>query len=125
MAKNRIFYQDYLMDFEKDSNDYPVVSLKYIDNIDDCLDINYEYNLFDIQNSLIKRTISFQKLHDMLKKEVWNKLLNKVKNLDLVVIVDDIIIDNTEVCEMKDFYLKVYYWNLFQVNQNTYIYKTY
>ena len=31
---NKIFYQDFLMDFEKDKNDNPIVGLKYLGSRD-------------------------------------------------------------------------------------------
>lgn len=116
---NKILYQDFLMDFSKDENDNPIVDLQYIDSIEGFYPISVDYNLFDING--MNRFVSFQYLHNLLKKEDWNMLFKKCSKCDKVILVDDIKILNDEVFEMKKFYLKVYYLNLLKYNSSTYI----
>lgn len=120
---NKILYQDFLMDFSKDENDNPVVDLQYIDSIEGFYPISVDYNLFDLNG--MNRFVSFQYLHNLLKKEDWNMLLKKCSKCDKVLLVDDIKILNDEVFEMKKFYLKLYYLNLLKYNSSTYIYSLY
>ena len=117
----KIFYQDFLMNFDMDSNEFPKVKLKYIYNIDHYPDLNEPDNLFDCIDGK-NRVISFQILHDTLNEAEWENMLSKAKCVDMLIIIDDIKIENDEVADMKDFYLKVYYWNFSNLNSNTYIY---
>ncbi len=119
---DKVFYQDFLMDFPYDKNEYPLVDIKYVDNISHAQEYGQPYNLFDVAYGYY-RTISFQYLHDCLDKEKWFKIFECIAKLDGVILVDDIIVINDEVREMKEFYLKVYYWNLRQYNQNIYVYR--
>lgn len=121
---NKIFYQDFLMDFSKDDNDNPIVELKYLDSMEGFLPISTKYNLFDVVNGM-NRFISFQYLHNLLNKDEWDLLFKKCSKCDKVLLIDDIEILNNEVIEMKNFYLKVYYLNLLKYNSCTYIYSLY
>ena len=121
---NKIFYQDFLMDFSKDDNDNPIVKLKYLDSMEEFLPISTKYNLLDIVNGM-NRFISFQYLHNLLNKDEWDLLFEKCSKCDKVLLIDDIKILNNEVVEMKKFYLKVYYLNLLKYNPCTYIYSLY
>ncbi len=117
---NKYFYQDFLMEFPKDENDYPIVQLKYLDSKDDFFPLSVDYTLFDFDK--VKRYISFQQLHDTLDKIKWDVVLDKCSKCDVLLLIDDIKITNDELIEMKNFYLKVYYFNLLKYNKNTYIY---
>jgi len=109
------------MDFPYDSFGYPIIDIELINDVNSCADINDEYNLFDYSNG-VNRTISFQYLHDLVNEDLWQKLFTIVEKVNSVIIIDDIIIKNDEVKCMKDFYLKVYYYNLKKHNNKTYIY---
>ena len=124
LMPNKIFYQDFLMDFSKDDNDNPIVELKYLDSMEGFLPISTKYNLFDVVNGM-NRFISFQYLHNLLNKDEWDLLFKKCLKCDKVLLIDDIKILNNEVVEMKKFYLKVYYLNLLKYNSCTYIYSLY
>lgn len=119
---DKIFYQDFLMDFPYDENEYPIVEIRYVDDISHIQEYGQSYNLFDVEYGYY-RTISFQYLHDCLKVEKWSEIFNCVATLDGVILVDDIIVMNDEVKELKEFYLKTYYWNLKQHNPNIYVYQ--
>ncbi len=119
---DKVFYQDFLMDFPYDKNEYPLVDIKYVDNISHAQEYGQPYNLFDVAYGYY-RIISFQYLHNCLDKEKWLEIFERIAKLDGIILVDDIIVINDEVREMKEFYLKAYYWNLRQYNQNIYVYR--
>ncbi len=122
MQKNKYFYQDYLMDFPYDNNEFPLVTINYINTLEYAQEFDIPFNLFDLPGKYY-RYLSFQFLHDQKEKEKWEELFKQVKKLDGVIIVDDINIWNKEVYSMKEFYLKVYYWNIKQYNQNVFVFK--
>ncbi len=119
---NKIFYQDFLMNFPYDEHEFPKVDIEYTNDLFGAEQYGIPYNLFDIQNGY-NRYISFQLLHNATKISFWNKLFYDISSFDRIILIDDININNIEVNEMKDFYLKAYYWNLKQYNKNVYIYK--
>lgn len=118
---SKYFYQDYLMDFPYDDNEFPIVELKYIRDIKDVQKFNEPYNLFDFSYGY-KRYFNFSELHELEKESEWNDIFLKITKFESVIIVDDLPIKNNEVKDMKEFYLKVYYWNFLQHNHNVFIY---
>lgn len=115
------FYQDYLMNFPYDDNEFPIVELKYINDINNVQKFNEPYNLFDFSYGYI-RYFNFSELHELEKESEWNDIFLKITKFESVIIVDDLPIKNNEVKDMKEFYLKVYYWNFLQHNPNVFIY---
>lgn len=89
---NRIFYQDFLFrDLPLDENDNPKVQIIYLKEI-----------------SCLKHPLSFDKLLKMDKESEWEKLLDSIKNKD-VVIIDDVYLENQELYQYKKFYLASYF----------------
>lgn len=109
------------MDFPYDDNEFPVVDLKYINDINSAQKFNEPYNLFDFSFGY-KRYFNFSELHELEKESEWNDIFLKITKFESVIIVDDLPIKNDEVKSMKEFYLKVYYWNFLQHNSNVFIY---
>lgn len=111
------------MDFPYDKNENPITTIQYINDITFAQEFGEPYNLFDYSNGFY-RYISFQELHDTNDENKWRDILSSVSCLDGLILIDDIHVNNDEVKDMKNFYLKVYYWNLKQHNENVYVYKT-
>lgn len=118
---SKYFYQDFLMNFPYDDNEFPVIDLKYINDISNAQKYGEPYNLFDFSNGYV-RYFSFTELHELEKESDWNNIFSKILEFDSVIIIDDLKIKNIEVISMKEFYLKVYYWNFLQHNTNIFVY---
>lgn len=118
--KDKVFYQDFLMEIPTTNDEFPDVELQYVESLEGFSDILDEYNLFDCMLGKI-RTISFQRLHNMLAKNEWEHIFDLASKCDKVILIDDILIKNEEVRSIKEFYLKVYYLNLKKYNNNTYV----
>lgn len=96
MSKRRVFFQDFLFEeMPVDNQDNPLVKMKTIGKKDDtgCT------------------IISFEKMLRMNKEEEWVKLFNSIAGKQ-VLIKDDLALQNEEMKEYKDFYMKTYYYNL-------------
>lgn len=121
MKDKKVFYQDFLMDIPCEK-DYPIVKLKYIDSIYNYASFDEKDNLLDYIDGKI-RTISLGYLHNLLEEKEWHILYEMVKKLHKLIIVDDIFIINEEVKPIKDFYLKVYFYNL-NIYVDCYVFKS-
>lgn len=108
MQKNKLFFQDFLFnDMPVDDKDNPIVDLMYLDDNDD----NKNHEL-----------VSFDRLMKMNKLEEWERLYESIDE-SIVYILDDIKIENCEVLEYKEFYLKTYYYNISKRCKECYILK--
>ena len=121
MKDKKVFYQDFLMDIPCEK-DYPIVKLKYIDSIYNYASFDEKDNLLDYIDGKI-RTISLGYLHNLLEEKEWHILYEMVKKFHKLIIVDDIFVINEEVKPIKDFYLKVYYYNL-NIYVDCYVFKS-
>ncbi len=106
MAKERVFFQDFL--FES----MPV-------NDDEYPDVNVVYVAGDVDVSSAV-CVSLDSLLRLNKLDEWESLFESVQNKD-VYIIDDVKLENVELNKYKKFYLQTFYYNLSQCCNNCYV----
>ncbi len=106
MSKKRIFFQDFLFEnLPVDKQEYPTVEIIKLPP-----DIN-------VTNCVI---LSFDRLLRMNHPHEWDAIFNSVKG-KTVCIKDDVLINNIELLDYKDFYLKAYIFNIGCYCQECYV----
>ena len=104
---NQFFYQDYLIkDMPLTEREEPAVNLRYI-SIDD-----FPFPLagpFPVEPFV---QVSMSKLMEMTDQGAWDKLFDEIRDVNTTYLIDDMTVKNEESSLFKNFWLKVYYWNL-------------
>ena len=97
MNRGRVFYQDFLFEnLPVDEQDNPMVNVVYSSEKD---------------NSTTE--VSLDVLMRMNKQAEWNDFIAKIKGRK-VVIIDDVLLMNTEVEPYKKMYLATYFYFISQ-----------
>lgn len=66
------------------------------------------------------KPVSFNHMLQMNKKEEWDALFIEIHDKD-VYITDDVIIENPEMEQYKNFYLRAYYYNILKHSHEAYV----
>ena len=104
---NQFFYQDFLIrDIPLTEREEPAVALRYISADDLPLPLAGPFPVEPFVQ------ISMSKLIEMTDPESWENLFDETSKVNATYLIDDVAIKNEEVAPFKDFWLKVYYWNL-------------
>ncbi len=112
------FYQDFLFEnIKTDENEFPLIEIKHSDLLPYCEEYkpDFQKGLFD------SFSIKFTQLIDMTKEEDWNNLLARTSKYNTVYLIDDISLENEELREYKDFYLKTYFYKLKEACPNCFV----
>lgn len=106
MKRDKVFFQDFLFkELPVDKQDFPITEI------------------IDLPDSIKKSdcvVLSFERLLRMNHLYEWNRLFSSAKN-KIVCINDDVILKNEELLIYKDFYLKMYIYNIMQNCKECYV----
>ena len=106
---NVYFFQDFLLqNLPVDENEVFHVDLKYATEDDIPIPLA---GPFPVDPFLV---MSFSKLMKIKKPESWRDLFLKIECVHIVYLLDDLFVKNEEVLPYKQFWLKVYFWNIRQ-----------
>ena len=114
----KIFYQDFLFeDIKTDASEFPLIELEYFDSYPYCEEYyaNMQKGLFD------SLSIKLSQLIELTKEKDWNTLFAIITKYKSVYLIDDIPLENDEVKEYKDFYLKTYFYKIKNYCSNCFI----
>ncbi len=114
----KIFYQDFLFeDIKTDVSEFPIIELEYSECYPYCEEYytNMQKGLYD------SLSIKLSQLIELTKEKDWNTLFAIITKYKSVYLIDDIPLENDEVKEYKDFYLKTYFYKIKNYCSNCFI----
>lgn len=109
----KTFYQDFLFsDMEVTKDGYPKIEFEYCDHV-------AGYKALKIGHPQNEKVLSIglTDLMGITQEDRWNSLEEKVSQLEELIVVDDIVLKNSELEEYKDFFIKTYIWRLSKLCQ--------